>query len=273
MPVWEHAGFCKGPRLPNYLFERIFVLAAMKTAGPIHIGTSGWHYRHWQGPFYPETLGTEGFLEFYARHFHTVEINNSFYQLPTERALSTWRDSVPPGFIFAVKGSRFITHMKKLKDPERSLAPFLEKVALLKDKLGPILFQLPPGWHFNRERLAAFLTALPETWRYTLEFRDQSWINSQVLDLLTQHNVAFCIYDLAGYLSPLEITADFVYIRLHGPGGPYQGRYLAQPLERWAGTIAAWSRQGREVFCYFDNDEAGFAPQNAWELQNLLINR
>jgi uncharacterized protein YecE (DUF72 family) len=241
--------------------------------GAIHIGTSGWHYDHWRGPFYPKDLGRKGFLEFYARHFHTVEINNSFYKLPTERALSTWRDGVPPGFIFAVKGSRFITHMKKLKDPERSLAPFLERAALLKDKLGPILFQLPPGWHVNRERLAAFLTALPETWRYTLELRDQSWINNQILDLLTKHKVAFCIYDLAGYLSPSEITADFVYIRLHGPGGPYQGRYPTQTLERWAGAIAAWSRQGREVFCYFDNDEAGFAAQNAWQLRNLLINR
>ena len=241
--------------------------------GSIHIGTSGWHYNHWRGRFYPETLGSEGFLEFYARHFHTVEINNSFYQLPTARALSAWRDGVPPGFIFALKGSRFITHMKKLQDPERSLAPFLERAALLKDKLGPILFQLPHHWHFNADRLAAFLTALPGAQRYTLELRDLSWIDDRTFDLLARHNVAFCIYELDGYLSPKEITADFVYIRLHGPGGPYQGRYLAQTLEGWATAITAWSRQGREVFCYFDNDEAGFAAQNAWELQNLLINR
>lgn len=244
----------------------------MKTAGRIHIGTSGWHYGHWRGPFYPDDLGPEGFLEFYSRRFHTVEINNSFYQLPTARTLSAWRDTSPPGFLFAVKGSRFITHMKKLTDPERSLDPFLERVTLLQDKLGPILFQLPPRWHFNAARLAAFLTALPATCRYTLELRDVSWINAQALDLLAQHNVAFCIYELDGYLSPQETTADFVYIRLHGPNGPYQGRYDAQTLGGWAGSISAWSRQGREVFCYFDNDQAGFAAHNALELQEMLIN-
>ncbi len=210
-------------------------------------------------------------MEFYAGRFHTVEINNSFYHLPTERALSTWRDTVPPDFIFAVKGSRFITHMKKLQDPGRSLAPFLERVTLLKDRLGPILFQLPPRWHFNAARLAAFLTALPGTCRYTLEFRDVSWINDQTLDLLARYGVAFCIYELDGYLSPKETTADFVYIRLHGPEGPYQGRYNIQTLTEWAGAISAWSQQGREVFCYFDNDEVGFAVQNALELQEMLM--
>ena len=236
----------------------------------IHIGTSGWHYVHWQGPFYPDDLGPERYLEFYADRFHTVEINNSFYQLPTERALSAWRDTVPPGFIFAVKGSRFITHMKKLKDPERSLAPFLKRVTLLKDKLGPILFQLPPRWRFNAARLAEFLTALPDSCHCALEMRDKSWINDQTLELLAQHQVAFCIYEFDGYLSPKATTADFVYIRLHGPGGPYQGRYSTQTLAGWAGAISAWSRQGREVFCYFDNDEAGFAAQNALELQEML---
>jgi uncharacterized protein YecE (DUF72 family) len=238
--------------------------------GSIHIGTSGWHYGHWRGPFYPDDLGPEGFLRFYAGRFHTVEINNSFYQLPTARALSTWRDTVPPDFIFAVKGSRFITHMKKLTAPESSLAPFLDRMAFLMNKLGPILFQLPPRWHFNAARLAAFLEALPGTCRYTMEFRDQSWINDKTLDILARHGVAFCIYELDGYLSPQEITANFVYIRLHGPNGPYQGQYSTQTLEEWAGAISTWSRQGREVFCYFDNDEAGFAAQDALKLQDLL---
>jgi uncharacterized protein YecE (DUF72 family) len=237
---------------------------------PIHIGTSGWHYGHWRGPFYPDELGAEGFLAYYAERFHTVEINNSFYQLPSESTLGKWRDAVPQGFVFAVKGSRFITHMKKLKDPARSLAPFLERVAVLGEKLGPILFQLPPRWGFNPARLAGFLAALPGAYRYTLELRDQSWINDDALDLLARHRAAFCIYDLAGYLSPLEVTADFVYIRLHGPGGPYQGQYDDKTLAGWAGAMAAWSRQGREVFCYFDNDEAGYAAQDAARLQNLL---
>jgi uncharacterized protein YecE (DUF72 family) len=215
-------------------------------------------------------LGVGRFLEYYARNFHTVEVNNSFYQLPSERTLGTWRDTVPPGFIFAVKGSRFITHMKKLKDPERSLAPFLARVALLGEKLGPILFQLPPRWQFDAARLAEFLRALPAPYRYTLELRDRSWINAMALDLLAAHGVAFCIYELAGYRSPQEVTGNFVYIRLHGPGGPYQGRYDPRTLAVWAEAIAAWNRQGREVFCYFDNDEAGYAAQNALQLQDLL---
>jgi uncharacterized protein YecE (DUF72 family) len=243
----------------------------MDTRAPIHIGTSGWHYDHWRGPFYPDELGAGRFLAYYAGRFHTVEINNSFYQLPSERALGTWRDRVPPGFIFAVKGSRFITHLKKLQDPERSLAPFVERVAHLREKLGPILFQLPPRWRFNPERLAAFLKALPGAYRYALELRDQSWINARALDLLANHGVAFCIYELDGYLSPQEVTADFVYIRLHGPGGPYQGQYSTRTLTAWARAIASWSRQGREVFCYFDNDEAGFAAQDAARLQELIL--
>jgi uncharacterized protein YecE (DUF72 family) len=238
--------------------------------GSIHIGTSGWHYGHWRGPFYPEDLSPEGFLKFYAQRFHTVEINNSFYQLPSEPALQNWRTNVPAGFIFAVKGSRFITHMKKLQDPERSLAPFLERIVLLQAKLGPILFQLPPRWHFNESRLAAFLSALPGGYRYALELRDQSWINPRTLDLLARFGAAFCIYELDGYLAPREVTADFVYIRLHGPGGPYQGQYDRRTLAGWAGAISAWSQQGREVFCYFDNDEAGYAAQDARRLQNML---
>ncbi|HZE20832.1 MAG TPA: DUF72 domain-containing protein [Desulfobaccales bacterium] len=238
--------------------------------GSIHIGTSGWHYGHWRGPFYPEDLSPEGFLEFYAQRFQTVEINNSFYQLPSEPALESWRQGVPDNFIFAVKGSRFITHMKKLKDPERSLAPFLQRIVVLQEKLGPILFQLPPRWRFNESRLAAFLEALPGGHRYTLELRDQSWINAAALDLLARYGAAFCIYELDGFLSPREVTADFVYIRLHGPGGPYQGQYDSQTLAGWAGAISTWSRQGRDVFCYFDNDDAGYAARNALQLQNML---
>jgi uncharacterized protein YecE (DUF72 family) len=130
---------------------------------------------------------------------------------------------------------------------------------------------LPPRWHFNADRLAAFLAALPGPRRYTVELRDPSWINDRTLELLARYNVAFCIYEFDGFLSPKATTADFVYIRLHGPNGPYQGRYDTQTLAGWAGSIVAWNRQGREVFCYFDNDEAGFAAQNALELQDMLV--
>ena len=236
----------------------------------LHIGTSGWHYDHWRGPFYPESLPSKEFLTFYQHYFHTVEINNSFYRLPSEKALRGWRDSVPAGFLFAVKGSRYITHMKKLQDPHRSLAPFLERIQVLGDRLGPILFQLPPRWGFNEDRLRAFLAALPRQYRYALEFRDPAWLQEKAYSLLKEYGAAFCIYEFAGFLSPRQVTADFVYIRLHGPGGAYQGRYDRRTLAGWAEAISAWAARGLPVFCYFDNDEAGFAAQNALELQNLL---
>ncbi|MGQ9687812.1 MAG: DUF72 domain-containing protein [Desulfobaccales bacterium] len=239
----------------------------------LHIGTSGWHYDHWRGPFYPEGLPPKEFLTFYQRYFHTVEINNSFYRLPSAKALATWRDSVPPGFVFAVKGSRFITHMKKLREPQRSLAPFVERLQVLGDRLGPILFQLPPRWGFNGERLRAFLAALPPEYRYALEFRDPSWLQAKAYRLLEEYRAACCIYEFAGFRSPRQVTADFVYIRLHGPGGAYQGCYDRRTLAGWAEAISAWTAQGLPVFCYFDNDEAGFAAQNALELQNLLTGR
>jgi len=239
----------------------------------VHIGTSGWHYNHWSGPFYPEDLAKKEFLSFYQQHFRTVEINNSFYQLPSEKTLTEWRDSVPQGFIFAVKGSRYITHMKKLKDPDQSVPPLLERLQALGDRLGPILFQLPPRWHFNEERLEAFLESLPRDYRYALELRDPSWLNQGAYRILSKHGAAFCIYELAGRLSPKEVTADFVYIRLHGPGDAYQGRYDKQTLGGWAGAISAWTAKGLTVFIYFDNDEAGYAAQNALELQDMLGGR
>jgi uncharacterized protein YecE (DUF72 family) len=236
----------------------------------IHIGTSGWHYDHWRGPFYPEDLTPGEFLGFYQQHFHTVEINNSFYRLPTEKALIAWREAVPPDFLFAVKGSRYITHMKKLQDPEKSLAPFMTRVPLLGERLGPILFQLPPRWRYNALRMRDFLAALPRGYRYALELRDPTWLNQEACRLLQEHGAAFCIYELAGLVSLREVTADFVYIRLHGPGGAYQGSYDRETLAGWAKDISAWAARGLEVFCYFDNDEAGYAAQNALELQEMV---
>ena len=242
----------------------------MMKKGAIHIGTSGWHYDHWLGPFYPAGLAKADFLGYYQERFHTVEINNSFYQLPKEKTLLSWRESVPEGFIFAVKASRYITHMKKLKDPEQSVEVFLKRIKLLEDKLGPILFQMPPNFRFNPARLQAFLAALPKDYRYALELRDPSWLNDEAYRILAEHKAAFCIYEIAGRLSPKEVTANFVYIRLHGPGGAYQGNYDARNLSGWAGAISAWAAQGKEVFCYFDNDEAGFAAQHALSLQDML---
>ncbi|MCC9168547.1 DUF72 domain-containing protein [Pontibacter harenae] len=236
----------------------------------IHIGTSGWHYKHWMGNFYPEGLKAKDFTSHYLQFFRTVEINNSFYKLPSAQTFANWRSSVPEDFIFAVKASRFITHMKKLKDPQESIARFFENVNHLGEKVGPILFQLPPGWGLNEERLANFLALLPPYHRYTFEFRHHSWYSEGVLNLLRQHNVAFCIYELEYHFSPMEVTADFVYIRLHGPENKYSGSYSEEGLRWWAGNCLEWRRQGKDVYIYFDNDQAGYAAFNAKRLQELV---
>ncbi len=242
----------------------------MKGDAAVHVGTSGWHYAHWKGPFYPDDLPDPEMLAFYAGRFSTVEINNTFYHLPRKETLAGWRDSVPAGFIFSVKASRFITHMKKLHDVRKPLSVFFGTVDALGDKLGPVLFQLPPKWRLNAERLQKFLSVLPKDYRYALEFRDPSWFASEVYGALSEFGVSFCIYDLAGSLSPKEITSDLVYIRLHGPDGPYRGRYDTAALAGWAGTFAAWRKKGKEIYCYFDNDEAGYAAGDALRLLKMI---
>jgi uncharacterized protein YecE (DUF72 family) len=235
------------------------------------IGTSGWNYDHWKGPFYPGDLSRGDWLSFYCRNFATVEVNNSFYRLPSESSLRRWRDTVPESFVIAVKASRYITHMKKLKDPRQSLEKFVKRIRLLEGNLGPILFQLPPRWRCNPQRLESFLSALPEGNAYAFEFRDPSWFDPRTYDVLSSHEAAFCMYDLKGETSPKELTADFAYIRLHGPENrPYAGLYDTKALSGWAGAISAWLDQGLRVYCYFDNDQKGYAPRNAAELQQML---
>ena len=209
-------------------------------------------------------------LDFYIRYFDTVELNNSFYKLPSAETFRCWRESTPPGFCFAVKASRFITHNKKLKDPENALENFLPRAAALGDKLGPILFQLPPRWRVNVERLEAFLSVLPRRHPYAFEFREPSWHTPQVYEILRRHNAALCMFHLAGFQSPLELTADFTYLRLHGPGGKYQGSYSPAQLEAWAERIRGWAHELRAIYVYFDNDQAGHAAQNALALKELL---
>jgi len=236
----------------------------------LRIGTSGWSYGHWVGPFYPHDLAAERRLAHYVRHLDSTEINNSFYHLPSEQTLRAWREAVPAGFLFAAKASRYITHMKRLRDPEAGASTFLERMSLLGDRLGPILFQLPPRWRFNGERLEQFLGALSKDFRYAFELRDQSWINARSLELLARFRAAFCIYELDGFVSPKEVTSDFVYLRLHGPDGPYRGEYDARALAGWAGAVSGWLRKGLDVYCYFDNDEAGHAVRNALALRDML---
>jgi uncharacterized protein YecE (DUF72 family) len=233
----------------------------------IRIGTSGWHYKHWVGRFYPEKMPATRMLAYYCERFDTVELNNSFYRLPPKQSLAAWRDSVPDDFCFAVKGSRFLTHMKKLKDPEQGIARFFDAIEVLGAKLGPVLFQLPPQWELNYERLETFLTLLPREHRYAFEFRNATWNVEPVFELLGRHNAAYCAFDLAGTQSPINITADFAYVRLHGPGGKYQGAYDDRALGEWAQRIEDWRGYLNGIFVYFDNDEAGYAPHDALRLK------
>ncbi len=236
----------------------------------IHIGTSGWHYKHWCGPYYPEKLAASKMLACYYKDFDTVEINNSFYRLPDESTFAKWREDTPKDFCFAVKGSRFITHMKKLKDPENALENLIPRAEALKEKLGPILFQLPPHWAVNLERLEIFLEALPKTHLYAFEFREPTWLNDDVYSILHRHNASFCMYELNRFQTPDIITGDWTYIRLHGPGGKYQGSYSSGRLGEWARKIVEWNSRLRAIYVYFDNDQAGYAVQNALELKRLV---
>lgn len=240
-------------------------------AGSLHIGTSGWHYKHWLGPFYPDKLPAKEMFAFYARHFDTVEINNSFYHLPLPSTFDSWRDNSPKHFLFAVKGSRFITHMKKLKEPESSSVKFFDGVERLGEKLGPILFQLPPRWQVNVERLSHFLDVLPKHRRYVFEFRDESWLVKEVYDVLRKHNAAFCIHNLVGRQTPFEITADFTYVRFHGPGAAkYRGSYSTNALQNWADRIGNWRADLSAVYVYFNNDVGGAAIENAKTLKQMV---
>jgi uncharacterized protein YecE (DUF72 family) len=236
----------------------------------IRIGTSGWHYKHWIGTFYPSKTPASKMLVYYCQHFDTVELNNTFYRLPLKSGLDNWRESTPSNFLFAAKGSRFLTHMKKLRDPEPGLAKYFERVEVLGGKLGPILFQLPPHWELDIDRLAAFVEALPTYHRYAFEFRNASWDTPEVYGLLNRHNIGYCIFDLAGTQSPVMVTSNFAYVRLHGPGGRYQGKYTDEALGKWAQQIVVWQRSLQGIYVYFDNDEAGYAAHDALRLKEMV---
>jgi uncharacterized protein YecE (DUF72 family) len=239
--------------------------------GRCYIGTSGWSYKHWRGPFYPSDMskGSDQ-LRFYVERFDTVEVNGTFYRLIEVDTFRRWREATPEGFVFACKGSRYLTHMKRLKDAERGVGRFFERVEALEDKLGPIVFQLPGRFRADRARLERFLEALPSRHQYAFEFRDPAWFEPEILEALAAHDVALCLYEFAGQEAPLEVTAGFVYIRLHGPDGPYRGSYDEEALKTWAKRIGAWAKKGLDVYCYFDNDDRALAPKNALRLTELL---
>lgn len=235
-----------------------------------HIGTSGWTYAHWRGRFYPERLRAADWFRFYAERFAACEINGSFYRLPSEAAVRGWAAAAPPGFVFAWKVSRYLTHAKKLLDPAESLALIFGRMRGLGVHRGPALFQLHPAMRRNDERLAALLAQLPGDFRHVVEFRHPSWYADPVYDLLRAHRVAFCISDHHDAPSPWLQTTDIVYLRAHGPEGRYAGRYDDATLKRWAKRLAEAQAAGGVVHAYFDNDVDGEAPRDASRLLTIL---
>jgi uncharacterized protein YecE (DUF72 family) len=234
------------------------------------VGCSGWTYDDWRGPFYPETVRLKDRLTYYASVFDTTEINGSFYRLPSEKAVAAWADQAPEDFLFSWKVSRYITHNKKLKDCQDSVDLVFGRMAALGDKRGPALVQLPPMLHRDDERLKRFLSWLPRDQRVTVEFRHASWYEPAVFDILRDHGVAFCVSNHHDAPSPWEVTADFAYVRGHGPGGHYHGRYSKMELERWADWIAGQQGKAVLVFSYFDNDVKSAAPKDALLLMDQL---
>lgn len=228
------------------------------------IGTSGWTYQGWRGAFYPRDIPARSWLAWYAEQFPTTEINGSFYRTPSLEAVEAWRQNTPDNFLFAWKASKFITHWKRLTDKSRNSLDLMEtRLVALEPKVGPILFQFPPQFKPNRERLAGFLKLLNKKRRYAFEFRDPGWYEPAVLDLLRDHNVALCISDHHDAPSPWEVTADHVYVRGHGPTGQYRDRYPKKTLDDWAQAFKQWKRRKLTVYCYFDNDQKTAAPKDA----------
>jgi uncharacterized protein YecE (DUF72 family) len=240
----------------------------MKVQPYIHIGTSGWFYYHWKN-FYQDRPSSE-WLQFYSEHFITVEVNSTYYHLPKKNSVKKWFAITPKDFVFSVKFNRQITHIKRLENTEREINNFLKSIAPLKSKLGPLLFLLPPSFKLNFEALKQCITRLPKKHLYTFEFRNASWHVPAVYDLLKKYNIALCISDLNGKLSPIEITASFVYVRLHGPKIAYKGIYSLQTLKKWAERINEWETSKLNIYVYFDNDEKGFAITDAKKLIKLL---
>jgi uncharacterized protein YecE (DUF72 family) len=241
-----------------------------KAQHDVHVGCSGWVYKHWRGIFYPEGLPQKRWFERYAEDFDTVEINASFYRLPLASTFEGWREKAPPGFRYAVKVNRFITHMKKLLDCRTEVDRFIELARLLEDKLGPLLYQLPPSLHKNLERLDTFLTWLPKDMEQVVEFRHKSWYDQDVLSLLDRRGIGFVCHDLRGLVSPRWASGRTAYVRFHGTSGRYHGRYSDEALLSWSNWCIEQARLGRSVWCYFNNDIHGHAIDDARTLRSMI---
>ena len=244
-----------------------------RMSAPIRIGTSGWEYEHWRGDFYPKELPKDRWLEYYTARFDTVELNASFYRLPLAATFRRWSQRVPVGFAFAVKASRYLTHIRRLREPEEPLARLRQRARQLGSHLGPYLYQLPPRWQPNVERLAAFLDAARTTLPQAIEFRDRRWYEPTVLELVAARGMALCLHDMAGSATDHRPVGPLVYVRFHGSGAKYGGRYPDDAIETWADRLSGWAAEGLPVWAYFNNDIGGHAVRDADRLRAAVARR
>jgi uncharacterized protein YecE (DUF72 family) len=250
---------------------RLIQALHMKANRYYHIGTSGWQYAHWKGVLYPEELKSKDWLQFYAQHLNTLELNVTFYRQVRSSTFQKWHDTVPADFRFSVKMSRFITHIKRLATEEESVRRFLGDVIGLRDKLGVILVQLPPSLKYDSALITDFFSLLDPAFKYTIEARNKTFINDDFFSLLHDRNIAWCIAESAGrYPYHEAITAPFVYLRLHGRTALYASNYTDEELHELAAKIRGWAR---ETYVYFDNDFSGYAVKNAIKLTSMLTKR
>jgi uncharacterized protein YecE (DUF72 family) len=246
------------------------VISGQPCPAPVRIGCSGWIYRHWRGLFYPQGLPVKRWFAHYAATFDTVEINASFYRLPQAATFEQWREQAPPGFLYAVKANRYLTQALKLKNCEEPLARMMAPFRHLGDRLGPVLFQLPPRFRINLERLESFLGILPSDVTSVFEFRDPSWYTDETFAMLDRHGASVCTHDMPGSTSPRLAVGRVAYVRFHGGIGKYWGRYPDERLFEWADWIAAESARGRPVWSFFNNDPEAHATEDALTLRAML---
>jgi len=229
----------------------------------LHVGTSGWQYAHWKRVFYPEKLPQRSWLPYFAERFQTVEVNNTFYNLPEKAVFESWRKATPDDFVFALKMSRFLTHLKRLHDPEEPVHRFLERARGLGRKMGPVLIQLPPRFEQNLELLSHALKLFPRPVRVSVEFRDESWFTDETRALLERHSAALCLADTPRRKQPMWRTADWGFVRFHEGKSPHPPGYERDVLRRWVARIAETWPSSADVFVYFNNDRGGYAIRDA----------
>lgn len=241
-----------------------------KKVSKVHVGTSGWYYDHWKQVFYPEEWAKHKWLSYYCQMFDTVEINRSFYRQLTPETVESWYKQAPKKFLYTIKAHRFITHIKRLKDCEEPIGRFYESIEGLREKLGTVLFQLPPSMHKNIEVLKSFVSILPRSGPVIFEFRHISWFDDEVYEVLDDKDLGLCCHDWAGMPYPRLVTGSVLYVRLHGPAKRSLPCYTSQDLKDWAKWIKLNLKKASEAYVYFNNDAEGFAVKNAMEIREIL---